>query len=1464
MNAATPAAASADQQQFYLDLRPGEGTVGEVLHRIRRDSRDESEKGEWFENLTRRVLTDNPEYEVAKAHRWADWPERETLTGLDGRDIGIDLVAKLRNGGWVAVQCKCYAENARVGKPEIDSFLAAAQREPFSMRWIVATCAWTANAENQIERMSPPVRRIDFMRHWGDPIAEQAAERPVRDPWPLQAEAIGNVVAGLKVHDRGRLVMACGTGKTFSTLRIAERVVPTGGRVLFLAPSIALVSQARREWLLHTMREVDCRVICSDSFAGGRGENEDIGLSELECPVETDPATIAAALSARSDCTRVVFCTYQSLAQVSAAQVLHGAPEFDLTICDEAHRTTGVERDSGFQGVHRDEVLRTRKRLYMTATPRIYRESARQRLRERGIETVDMSDIAIYGPQLHRLSFAKAVEAGMLSDYRVIVLGVSESAVPKGVHVNLVEVGESQSRAGERPVIVGVDDAIRVIGTSLAINGVAEGADNEKPSKLRRTIAFANTRVKSRFFAEALAHPAVRRATTRRARTTGDPKADAAMKLETCHLDASHSALIRGRELRMLAAAGDDAPRLLTNVKLFGEGVDVPSLDAIVFMEPRVSQVDIVQAVGRVMRRSEGKRFGYIVVPIPMKPGMNLADALERNTDGYNALGRVLRALQSHDERLAEDPLRFVQARQTSRLGGGGDKQMELELSALEDVSQNIYAHVVAASGLGTPGLQVSQDVETSVRQVAGVLAEGEIERVLSGVLGLALEAKSVCTIAALLIANACLLHRRLCAVPALANELPTLDAVSCSANPPGLLQDAWRVILKHDYAPVFEPACEVLAVLPDRAFIRHAVLMLVECANRVADSLSELGYDHAGPLYHRILPNAQADGAFYTNNLSALMLAGLALAPDFADWSNTDALSRLRIIDPACGTGTLLMAALHTVKKRATAAQSLGVVEEAELHRRLVEHALCGLDINRHGIQLAACNLTLGAPTVDYRRMNLLTLKHGPQPDGSVKAGSLEILNMADSPDSLASLRSPLRSMEELEAEQVNRTEGADFPLRDLDLVVMNPPYTSNFRRHRQYEDAVGAMQQYEMWLRDDLLARDPDAATVIDANSIRTFFSPLADLLLHRERGVLAMVLPVTACTGASGLAERRFLANRFHIERILTSHDPKRINFSENTSIHECLLIARRSGDRAKPTEFVSLARMPKTPEEADVVVEATAAGRESEWGRRLSWPAELVQAGDWTPTQWFDGELAEAVRDIEGSLHLEPLADRHQVGPAGRRIRDSYQRCNEDTDAAVRVFWSVSSKLRRTMRGEPEMWCRAKPGKEKMFANYWAQRSQLLVAQRLNTVSARLSALWTPEPSVGSGWVPVSVDDERQAKALAVWWNTTPVRLMLLNRRSKTLTYPSWSLDQLNSVRIPKPSNLAWDTLADVYDDHCETVLLPMGKAQACGVRKAIDKAAALSLSVDEEQVAEWRRLAVEPTVARSAPETPPAP
>ncbi len=667
------------QEQIRLHLQPGETTVGQVLDRIRRRSRDESEKGRWFEELVARVLKENPEYEVDRVHRWRDWPERSELTGLDGRDLGIDLVALRRDESWVAVQCKCYQGSHSVGKADIDSFLGFSGRAPFSQRRVVATSRWTDAAEEQIRGLEPSVSQIDFRRHVDDSISAEAVERPVQDPLPLQEKAIENVVNGLGNHERGRLIMPCGTGKTFTSLRIAERLVPDGGRILFLAPSIALVSQARREWLRHTTRPLTCRVVCSDRTAGGRGESEDIGVHELECKVTSEPAGIAAVLRGQEadySPTRVVFSTYQSLEHITAAQFEFDAPGFDLAIMDEAHRTTGVdrkasgvEREGGFQNVHRADRLKTCKRLYMTATPRIYRESSHAKLKARGIET----------------------------------------------------------------------------------------------------IAFANSIRRSRFFAAALKHPLVRRTTTTRLRHGRRETAAGAKKLESQHLDASNSALERNVALRRLKDATDDRVlQLLSNVKLFGEGVDVPALDAIVFMEPRDSQVDIVQAVGRVMRKSEetGKRFGYIVVPIPIEPGGDIARALAAGETGYQAVGKVLRALQAHDGRLAEEPLRFVQAYGTGTNGrgngdGGAAEQVALDI---EDVSPGLFAQVVAASGLGKPGLRTSQDIESVVKAAGRVLHDAELAEALAETLGIAGSEESgrVPVIAALLLANACLLHKRL------------------------------------------------------------------------------------------------------------------------------------------------------------------------------------------------------------------------------------------------------------------------------------------------------------------------------------------------------------------------------------------------------------------------------------------------------------------------------------------------------------------------------------------------------------------------------------------------------------------------------------------------------------------------------------------------------------------------------
>ena len=1466
-------------EQTSLDLG-GKPTAGEILERIRRESRDESEKGRWFEQLFIRIAMQQPEFEVDEIWRWPDWPERMALTGLDGRDIGIDLVARRTTGELVAIQCKCYDERQTLGKGHIDKFLGGSQQPIFRMRWIVATCRWGPIAERAIQNAHPQITQIDFREYLHVQIEERDAKRPVQKPWPLQADAIEDAVEGLSNHDRGRLVMACGTGKTFTSLRIAEEVVAEGERILFAAPTIALVSQARREWLRQTTRKLKCIVVCSDPTAGGRNENEDIRISELECPVSADPAEIARLLRGDGP-TRVVFCTYHSLRKVTEAQADHGAPDFDLAIADEAHRTTGAlsamhgsngGRKIDFQEFHDDGRLHTRKRLYMTATPRIYTARSKSRLASRGIDVIDMGDQHVYGPEFHRLPFAKAVGHRVLSDYRVIVLGVSQASITPGLRRRLEALDTSTSRR-RAPT---TNDMTRVLGVSLAVNGVTEGTLLEQPGKLPRTMAFANSIQRSKWYADALMESEVLRATTRR---MSDGRA---MKVVARHLDASSSALQRNQELRALAHADRDGEcRVVCNVKLFTEGVDVPQLDAVAFLDPRNSQVDVVQAVGRVMRKAPGKRFGYIIIPVIVEPGGDVAAALERGTEGYRTVGRVLRALQAHDGRLAETPATFIRVYEPNGPpkpdNGDGtvglgipDPSIQRHLE-LKEAEQGIYAHVAAASGLGKPGQLVADEITDAVKRASAVFQEEELEGSLAEALDLLPKhdggAKGVCTIAALMLCNACLLQRRLRDEPQMKTIL-RLDKVAVASHPVEVLAMAWDAILEKDYTPVFRPALAVLGGLREGKVVGNAIRVLAECANRVADSLSELGYDHAGPLYHRILGSAKSDGAFYTNNLSAILLARLALTEDLIDWSDPQAVEKLRIIDPACGTGTLLMACIQTIKARVSGRgeNEMADGQRNALHKRIVEDVLCGLDINQHGIQLAACNMTLGAPTVDYERMNLVTMPHGPQGDGSPKAGSLEILTAVDHAQDLSAIIAPRRSLETLDGAQVNENEEIRFPLRDLDGVIMNAPFTDHMKRGRKFgAAALRQMQRHELEIRDMLLQRDPQAGGVITTNSISTFFTPLADRLVRPEdAGFVAKVLPVAGCTGAAGVAERRFLAVRFHIERIVTTHDPKRIAFSENTNIHESLLICRRRprGDRP-PTEFVSLRKMPDNAEEAIEVADAIAAGRGEDWGRVCRWPAERVEAGDWTPVQWYDGVLAEAVLYLEGHGELVPAGSVLTTGATRQAAQDSWKRDSAgENPHEVRVFGSVSANIRRTMLDVPEQPVVPGGRRAHLYERVRQSGGHLMLAERYDTVGGRLTALWSEISTFGFGWIPSTGPTRAYEKAVCAWWNSTPGRMLLLNRRARKLTYPKWSKGHLKSLPCPRPETSGSKALTEAWERANRTPLLPFAKAEGCVARQIIDEAAALAIGAEEDVVADWRRrLAAEPTITNTrAPES----
>ena len=517
-------------------------------------------------------------------------------------------------------------------------------------------------------------------------------------------------------------------------------------------------------------------------------------VSHLACDVTTNPEIVAAKLG--SDNTYVIFCTYQSLPVIAAAQQEHGAPRFDLVICDEAHRTAGAFKGDPkvFQMVHYEEHLKAAKRLYMTATPRVYTPSSKSSLAARNISVVDMSDHAVYGPQFDRLTFREAVELDMLSDYRVIVLRVQEEALWPSIRAALVSLADGSAPRGRKPFTVTTEDLQRVLGTALAVNGIAEGTGPDVPDQLNRSIAFANSIARSKFYAKALDHPLLKRYVTPRLRQR-QADADAALKTEVQHLDASHSSYQRFRALEDLRNAdADNAARILTNVKLFTEGVDVPSLDAVVFMEPRKSPTDIVQAVGRVMRKAEGKRLGYIIVPIAASTKEPLADVLTTHHSEYRVVGQVLAALQSHDEQLLESIAHYVTILDVGPPTPSDEESTnitdddfiidELPLT-IREIGDDLRPVVIAASGLGRPGKLVTDLIASAVRTAASTLNEARQDAVtgdfipeLSDALGVPSEstkALDTCKMAALLIGNACLLHKRLRTVEQWQDLLPDI-----------------------------------------------------------------------------------------------------------------------------------------------------------------------------------------------------------------------------------------------------------------------------------------------------------------------------------------------------------------------------------------------------------------------------------------------------------------------------------------------------------------------------------------------------------------------------------------------------------------------------------------------------------------------------------------------------------------
>lgn len=629
-------------------------TIHSLLEEFRQAKTSNREMGDKFERLIANYLVTDPIYQdkFSDIWLWGEWPDRGNQP-----DTGIDLVAKERyTGEYCAVQCKFYDPDHALQKGDIDSFFTASGKAPFTSRIIVSTTdKWSNHAEEALRNQQIPVTRLrvqdleDSPIDWGQFSLKRPQDIKLKDKKkvrPHQKTALNKVIEGFKLADRGKLIMACGTGKTFTALRIAEEQAGAGGFVLFLVPSISLLSQSLREWTAEAKTPLHSLAVCSDTKVGKKSESEDISTHDLAIPATTDARKLAQQIRLAQGRKRltVIFSTYQSIQAVAEAQG-QGVPEFDLIICDEAHRTTGVtlegEDESHFVRVHDQSFIKGKKRLYMTATPRIYSDGTKTQAQENDATLCSMDDERIYGPEFHRLGFSEAVRTGLLSDYKVMVLAVDEKFVSTTFQRQIADANNE----------ITLEDAVKIIGcwNGLSKRMAKGGADEETegdPAPMRRAVAFSRSIKDSKRITELFSQ-----IVEEHRRQHGEE--DDFLTCEVEHVDGTFNALKRNEKLDWLKAdpgAQGHLCRILSNARCLSEGVDVPALDAVLFLNPRNSVVDVVQSVGRVMRKADGKKYGYIILPIGIPADMSPEEALKDNQK-YKVVWQVLQALRAHDDR---------------------------------------------------------------------------------------------------------------------------------------------------------------------------------------------------------------------------------------------------------------------------------------------------------------------------------------------------------------------------------------------------------------------------------------------------------------------------------------------------------------------------------------------------------------------------------------------------------------------------------------------------------------------------------------------------------------------------------------------------------------------------------------------------------------------------------------------
>ena len=810
------------------------------------------------------------------------------------------------------------------------------------------------------------------------------------------------------------------------------------------------------------------------------------------------------------------------------------------------------------------------------------------------------------------------------------------------------------------------------------------------------------------------------------------------------------------------------------------------------------------------------------------------------------------------------------------------ERQLRL-LKEMQEFGEAIRMNLLEKSGLSDDRVLRDLNIlEDSIKEAAFHLNADELRPALDRHFGLDNLKESDldkqadgCTIAALLMMNAAMLHQRI-ANGRWLSGISDLAAVKNDVNVVRRISREWNQIMYHDFRPVLEPAVKAVEAVEDTgklAGLERALRHIAAEAERIAETYADMGADHAGPLFNRVMGNQASDGAFFTRPVAASIAARLTLdACGDVDWTNPEVWREHKTVDLACGSGTLLAAMLTDMKRRA---RERGASEPqiAGLQKLAVEETIKGLDINPVSLQLAASQLTAGNHNISYRRMGLHLMPYGPQQDntGRVAAGSLELLGQRaivarEGELDIADAKIASQSVWPSTLADSSEMEEAVDSVRDVRMVIMNPPFTERVRMGEKFPKATQELLRKRTDTLEDLLVKnDPELEKFVSRRAVAPLFVTLAEKVVAQDTGIVTMISPTIMFSNTSAQQERCILADRFHIHTVLTCHQPGNINLSQNTNINESIVVMRRHNGRPRPpTRFISLDRMPSNEEDvADLhesLTRCTDGLIPNGWGAVSSWPAERVAIGNWTPAIWRSTDLAEAAAwYADPQSNLLPLADLPNVSinlTSPTLILD-FEKTEATTLGSFPILKSRGADGQLTIESTPDEYLapkkrdesirRANGGTYPESDKALAKAGYLLVTDGQRNNTARMTATAGNTKYVGVAWMPVTGVDSYEAKALAVFLNSTAGRLQIMSNASRTLEFPMYRPAAIGLVRIPdvKDARIR-DILASCWERTREMVV-PQYRDGECEVRRLWDEAVAEAMGWDVMEIERLRDL-----------------